>query len=415
MSTIIQALSETLKEKEELINQWLDARFEETPPSFYSSVDLRHSGTKLVPVDTNLFPAGFNNLSPAACIRAVAQVKAFVARQSLPIKRVLIIPENHTRNLGYLDNLNALAGILADAGLEVRLGSLTADMGEPLVLEGSNGREMTQCPLAKEGNLLCTEKGYVPDLVVVNNDMTGGSPDILRGVTQTIVPAVGQGWYRRKKSIHSDAYREVAYSFASLLDIDPWLIKAAHHKCGRISFKERKGIECVAIGVEKVLRQVKEKYDEYGVCDEPYVFVKADSGTYGMGIMTVRSGEEVYEINKKARNKMNVIKEGVQSTEVIIQEGVPTIDEIDGNRAEPMMYMVDGECVGGAYRVNEERDQYGNLNAKGMRFHGMCDEEEPEGASHTHVSHCNFGVFGLIAKLATLAAAREEYGDDYVI
>ena len=36
------------------------------------SVDLRNSGFKLAPVDTNLFPGGFNNLNPGfpAAVRA---------------------------------------------------------------------------------------------------------------------------------------------------------------------------------------------------------------------------------------------------------------------------------------------------------------------------------------------------------
>eukprot|EP01035_Chromulina_nebulosa_P065215 gene65215-89226_t len=36
-----------------------------------------------------------------------------------------------------------------------------------------------------------------------------------------------------------------------------------------------------------------EKYREYGVMDEPFVIVKADAGTYGMGVMTVRSADEI--------------------------------------------------------------------------------------------------------------------------
>ena len=112
---------------------------------------------------------------------------------------------------------------------------------------------------------------------------------------------------------------------------------------------------------------------------------------------------------------VNAIKEGVISTEVIIQEGIPTMDKIKGNQAEPMLYLMNGEPVGGAYRVNDNRDQYSNLNAAGMSFHGMCDEGELEDDEHTTVKNCNFMVLGLIGKLATLAASREEYGEDYMI
>ncbi len=133
-----------------------------------------------------------------------------------------------------------------------------------------------------------------------------------------------------------------------------------------------------------------------------------------MGIMTVRSGDEVYEINKKIRNKMNVIKEGVHSSEVIIQEGVPTIDRVEDGPAEPMIYLVDAFAVGGAYRVNATRDAQNNLNATGMRFVGMCDEQEsmPE---HVAVRECKFGALGLVGALASLAARREEYGEQYSI
>lgn len=47
------------------IERWFRLQFIEHTAPFYSSVDLRNSGFKLAPVDTNLGPAGFNNLNPA--------------------------------------------------------------------------------------------------------------------------------------------------------------------------------------------------------------------------------------------------------------------------------------------------------------------------------------------------------------
>lgn len=413
MSAIIDEFKTMLQTNREAVDVWFEAACRQTPPCFYSSVDIRHAGYKLAPVDTNLFPAGFNHLSNAAKARAVVQIHHFIASLNKPVKQVLILPENHTRNLGYLDNLLALKGLFETAGLSAQIGSLASP--EKLELAGSDGTSLTEYPLVKTGNQLSTSDGFIPDLIVVNNDLTSGSPEILKGITQIVVPQTGQGWYRRRKTIHFDAYERVARQFAEHFKIDPWLIAAHFHKCGRIDFRERKGIECVALGVEKVLRQIRAKYEEYGIAEEPYVYVKADSGTYGMGIMTVRAGEEVTDMNKRIRNKMDVIKEGVQSTEVIIQEGVPTIDVVEEQVAEPMLYLVNGEPVGGAYRVNETRDRFSNLNASGMHFHGMCDEEEPGDSAHAQVKHCNFMVFGLIAKLATLAASREEYGEEYSI
>lgn len=409
---ILHALKTLIAERGEELIGWMDARRMESGAPFYSSVDLRHAGYKVAPVDTNLFPAGFNKLSAAARKRASLHITARLCRYQKKIERLLIVPENHTRNQGYIDNLGALRSILRDAGAEVQIGSLIAQAGAPIALTTSTGESIVEMPLKRERGTLMTDDGFTPQMIILNNDLTAGFPDILRGVSQPVAPRPGQGWHRRRKSIYFDAYDKLVREFADSFGIDPWLISSESHKCGMIDFGERQGLDCVAMGVEKVLHKVRAHYARYGIADEPYVYVKSDAGTYGMGIMTVKSGEEMLEINKKIRNKMNVIKEGVQSTEVVIQEGIPTIDVIDGAPAEPMLYLIDAHAVGGAYRVNRERDAQNNLNATGMEFVGMCDEGEDGPAK---MAMCHFGALGLIAELASLAAPREEYGESYSI
>ena len=407
---ILTQLTALAQMRGEEIAAWMDARRMESGAPFYSSVDVRHAGFKIAPVDTNLFPAGFNQLSAQARVRAAARIKERLARYNA-VHRVLVIPENHTRNTGYIDNLTALLAILREAGCEVELGSLVASE-TPLEVVNSRGETLREMPLIRTGSLLKTASAFCPQLILLNNDLTSGLPDVLRGVSQPIVPRPSQGWHRRRKSIHFEAYAKLAHEFATAFDIDPWLMNAEFHKCGRVDFGSKTGLDCVAMGVEKVLHKIRAQYAKYGITSEPYVYVKSDSGTYGMGIMTVKSGDEMLEINKKIRNKMNVIKEGVQSTEVIIQEGVPTMDVVENSPAEPMLYLVDGHAVGGAYRVNAERDAQNNLNATGMRFVGMCDEGEQ---GNVAMRECTFGALGLIAELASISAQREEYGESYSI
>ena len=407
---ILTQLKTLIETRGEEVTAWMDARRMESGAPFYSSVDVRHAGFKIAPVDTNLFPAGFNQLSSAARVRAAAHIKERLARYNA-VKRVLVIPENHTRNTGYIDNLTALLSILRDAGCEVELGSLAATE-DPIEVVNSKEETLREMPLKREGSLLKTTSAFCPQLILLNNDLTSGLPDVLRGVSQPIVPRPSQGWHRRRKSIHFEAYGKLAHEFATAFAIDPWLMNAEFHKCGRVDFGSKTGLDCVAMGVEKVLHKIRTHYAQYGITSEPYVYVKSDSGTYGMGIMTVKSGDEMLEINKKIRNKMNVIKEGVQSTEVIIQEGVPTADVVENSPAEPMLYLVDGYAVGGAYRVNGDRDAQNNLNATGMRFVGMCDEGE-EGT--VAMPNCKFSALGLIAELASISAQREEYGESYSI
>jgi len=409
-SDILNRLKALDEERGGDLERWFARARQETPPFIYTSVDLRHSGLRLVPVDTNLYPAGFNNLSPRARVRASRFLARFLADNYPDAERVLIIPENHTRNLAYLENLAALMDIFTAAGVDVQLGSLMAQAGQPMMLQTMSGRTLTEYPMFREGGMLRLEGGFTPDLVVMNNDMTAGTPTLLQGIAQPVMPPEAMGWWRRRKSVHFAAYRQLAHSFCAEMGLDPWLLCAGFYACGRVDFKERTGLDCVARGVEAVLSSVQEKYRAYGVSDDPYVFIKADSGTYGMGIMTVRSPEEVLELNKKNRNKMNIIKEGTRVSEVIIQEGVPTIDSVSGKVAEPMVYMIDGVPVGGMFRVNGQRDRYGNLNAAGMEFTGMCDEVEDELCSELQtVEECHFRAYGIVAVIAALAAVREDY------
>jgi glutamate--cysteine ligase len=407
--TILDTLKALDESRRDDIENWFVAKRKEAAPFIYSSVDLRHSGLRLAPVDTNLYPAGFHNLSPRGKQRAVRFFARFIEERFPQAKNILIIPENHTRNLAYLDNLATLQNLLTETGAETEIGSLISSA--PLVLQTASGKTVTEYPITKEKGKLSLASGFIPDLIVLNNDMTSGVPDIFQGLSQPILPPPDMGWWRRRKSVHFAAYKNLVEDFAKIFSLDPWLIAAEYHSCGRVDFKEEQGLDCVAKGVDKVLARAREKHKQYGIDKEPYVFIKADSGTYGMGIMTARSGDELLSINKKTRNKMHVIKEGTEISEVIIQEGIPTIDIVSGKPAEPMVYMVDGIPVGGMYRVNGSRDSENNLNAAGMEFTGMCDEIEDECGQWKVVRDCNFRSFGIVAAIAALAAAQENYSE----
>ncbi len=128
-----------------------------------------------------------------------------------------------------------------------------------------------------------------------------------------------------------------------------------------------------------------------------------------MGIMTVRDANEVIGLNRKQRNKMAVIKEGLTVTSVIIQEGVPTFESIGEAIAEPVIYMIDRFVVGGFYRVHTERGKDENLNAPGAQFVPLAFESPciPDLSGPAGCPPNRFYAYGVIARLAQLAAAIE--------
>lgn len=392
-----------------VIEHWFRKQWLEHTPPFYSSVDLRNSGFKLAPVDTNLFPGGFNNLNPDFLPLCVLAMQNAVEKICPEARGVLLIPENHTRNQFYLQNVAQLVTILKQAGMRVRVGSLLPEITQPTTLELANGSALTLEPLVRRGKRLGVED-FDPCVIVLNNDLSAGVPDILKNLEQTVLPPLEAGWYARRKSKHFAAYHQVSDQFSKLVGIDPWLIDPYFAVCNQVNFQEKVGEECLAAQVDTVLQQIRVKYAEYGVKYDPFVIVKADAGTYGMGIMTVKDASEVRDLNRKQRNKMAVVKEGLQVSDVLVQEGVYTFEDLDGAVAEPVVYMIDRHVVGGFYRVHTERGVDENLNAPGMRFEPLAFEQcctlpNPDCAPDDMPNR--FYAYGVVARLAMFAAALE--------
>lgn len=396
------------------IEHWFRTQWLDHAAPFYASVDLRNSGFKLAPVDTNLFPAGFNNLNPEFISLSVQAAMVAIEKICPEAHRLLIIPENHSRNTYYLRNVVELANLLKAAGLDVRIGSVSPEITEPTTLMAQEDHPLLLEPVVREGNRIKLKNAELGDFdscaILLNNDLSGGIPDILKGLEQDLIPPLHAGWHTRRKTQHFSAYNRVVAEFAELLGIDQWLLNPYFESCEEIDFSARTGEECLAKKVESLLTKISAKYQQYGITQAPYVIIKANAGTYGMGIMTVKSAEEVRGLNRKKRNKMSTIKEGQQVTEVIIQEGVYTFENINDAVAEPVVYMMDHFVIGGFYRVHTSRDADENLNAPGAHFSPLAFEKPctlPDCADAPDTVPNRFYAYGVVARLALLAASIE--------
>lgn len=406
-----QKLERAILENQASIEAWFRNAWRDTRAPFYASVDLRNAGYKIAPVDTNLFPAGFNNLNPAFESLSIHAVQMAVEHLDRRVDKILIIPENHTRNLFYLENVAILQSIIEKAGFETRIGSLIEDLKSPNRIDLPSSNSILLEPVHRDRNRIVLE-GFEPDLILLNNDLATGKPEILNDIEQTITPPVSLGWSSRLKSNHFTFYQQVANELAGLIDIDPWLIDPMFRNCGEVDFMKREGVDCLSKNIDALLVAIREKYTEHGVDCTPFVMVKADAGTYGMGVMTVHSSADITELNRKERTKMATTKEGQKVSKVIIQEGVYT-HETWGNEetvAEPVVYMVDHQVVGGFYRVHSKRSSSQNLNAPGMRFEPLAFDDcciSPDPSQEPDCHQNRFYTYGVIARLALLAAARE--------
>ncbi|WP_373741888.1 glutamate--cysteine ligase [Neisseria sp.] len=414
------------------IEAWFRQQWAQHKPPFYGSVDIRNAGYKMASIDMNLFPGGFNNLNPNFIQLAAHAAQDAVERSCPQAKSVLIVPENHTRNTFYLQNVYALANILRSAGFEVRLGSLNPEITEATEFETALGNKILLEPLQRTRERVHLADGFSPCLVLLNNDLSAGVPEILQGIAQTVLPPLHGGWTTRRKTAHFAAYDQVAAEFAELLGIDVWHINPYFEQIGGLDFQEREGEDALAAAVERILAKIQAKYDEKGITDKPFVIVKADAGTYGMGVMSVKSADEVRGLNRKNRNKMAKIKEGLEVSEVIVQEGIYTYETLDGAVSEPVVYMMDRFVIGGFFRVHEGRANDENLNAGGMVFVPLNQAIPVAGAEEGSEERCKrvfaqwdslgvpqtnsanpdcecnrLYVYGVMARLSLLAASLE--------
>ena len=121
-------LEKKILEATPAIERWFRLEWQEHTPPFYCSVDLRNAGYKLAPVDTNLFPGGFNNLATEMLPLTVQAAMAAIDKYCPDARNLLLIPETNTRNPLYLQNVARLMQIFRQTGLHVRFGSLSPEI-----------------------------------------------------------------------------------------------------------------------------------------------------------------------------------------------------------------------------------------------------------------------------------------------
>ena len=393
-------IHEKIIDNHQLIEGWFRKQWLKYPAPFYSSIDIRNSGFKISPVDTNLFPAGFNNLNKDFESLYITAIKHSLDILKTKIDKILVIPEDHTRNLHYIDSLNYLSILIEKAGFEVIVSK-----------PGINNHKF------KNINSMLEYDGFVPDAILLNNDLSNGIPEFLNSVKQVILPSKNIGWTMRSKTDHFNYYSDVCTNFSNLLNIDSWLIEPEFRNCGEINFKTKKGEDCLIYHAERLLNIVSDKYEKYNINEKPYIMIKADSGTYGMGIISINDIAEIKNLNRKQRNKMLSTKGSVMPDKVILQEGVYSFEETknSNNVAEPVIYSFSNYLIGGFYRTHENKKNNESLNSPGMIFQPIPLNDiciSPELSQPIDSQTNRYYVYGVIARLAILAAAKELFNLD---
>ena len=407
----INELEQRVLDSMPAIERWFRLEWMEHTPPFYTSVDIRNAGFKLAPVDTNLYPNGWHNLTAAMLPLAVQAAMAAIEKICPEARNLLIVPENHAVNTDYLANVAHLRRIFQMAGMHVRIGSINPDIKQVTVIDLPNGDSVKLEPVIRSKRRLGV-KDFDPCTILLNNDLTAGVPGILEDLhEQFLLPPLHAGWPTRRRSRHFQSYEEVAKRFGKLIGVDPWLINPMFSRCGEVDLATPSGRDNLATQVDAVLTKVRRKYKEYGINEKPFVVVKADNSHAGMGIRTVRDVRELEGLQVEAWQAAPHGPTPTSVFEVIVQEGVLTNERINDAVAEPVVYMMDRYVVGGFYRVHAGRGTDETLDEPGSQFMPLAFAESahlPQLGMAPGASEPNrFYLYGVIGRLAMLAASYE--------
>lgn len=397
-----QELEKFICENWDSVNKWIDEAQAKLPQPLTSSVDVRESRYKFAPVDHNMYPAGFNNICSKDLGNCSERFREGFDRVKPNVKRVGILPESHTKNKFYLDHLFNLKSTIEKAGTEVVLFSpdpaLFAEITGNVAQLESFSQHQIQIHKAKvmDGVFFPVDPAveFNFDVIVLNNDQSVPLEVDWKNLLTPVLPSPFVGWFKRQKIHHFTHYKKVADDFCAQFGINPDLIQAHFSSVENVDFNTKEGLEELGKRVDELLARLPEKSS---------VFVKASQGTYGMGISVVSSGEEIISMNRKVRNKMDVGKNNLKFTSVLIQEGVETIVKYDDAPAEVTIYLVNGKSSGGFMRTNPLKGTQANLNSQGMIYRKFCISDLRQNCDH----QIKEAVYSVVARLSVLAAAHE--------
>jgi glutamate--cysteine ligase len=403
----LDEINEKITERSAEIQSWIEQHSNKVLVPLYTSVDLRVSKYKIAPVDTNVFPAGFNNLSEYCRIRTANLFKQYFSTKYPKASKILIVPELNTRNPYYWENIHVIQSMLENVGFSVKIGIVSEEFHlDQAEFRAISGKRLTAYRVMSEGHKAMIPN-YVPDIILINNDFSSRCPKTLRDILQPVEPPIEIGWHTRKKNIHFEFYNRLVYELAQILGLDPWVFTIETVLQEGIDFDEPQDRERVATKVDTMKKELTAEYRERRIDQDPFFFVKSNSGTYGMAVINVSNGDDLRTLNAEGRKRMKVTKGGKPVRDVVIQEGIPTSFVVESKFVgETVLYLVAAKMAGAFIRLNKTKNEFENLNTKGMEFISLPLVKNGENIKQER--ECLLPpVYQVIGSTASIAAAYE--------
>lgn len=378
------------------LHSWFDEEKLRNPFPFYASFDIRDSGEKIVPVDANLFPGGFNNTCKEDKENAPPLIKDHFKK--IEGKRVALFCEDHAKTSFYWDNVGTLIELLERSGLNAC--ALAPQSVERIIaFKSYSGKPIRLYPYKIKGTKLVGDGG-VFDIVISNNDFM---TPVKKLEEVSMTPPYSFGWHHRKKDAFFQRYNRKVEEFCDLISLDASFMKIKTKSFEPFQLNDSESMEKLAESASTFLKELKVEYKNSQITSSPYLIVKDLSGTYGMGILPIKSGQDLLSLNRKQKNRMKVGKGKHTITGILLQEGVKSSLKEGGLISEPVIYTIGGHVMGGFLRAHSKKGPEDSLNSPGAVYKKLCMSDLNISETENPIEN----IYGWIARIGLLSLAEE--------
>ena len=114
------------------------------------------------------------------------------------------------------------------------------------------------------------------------------------------------GWHKGKSNhIHTLNDLTKKMILDCNLNIDPWLLSKFMVQISSVDINNENDRQRLTDAAEELLEKINKKYKENNINETPYLVLKSDNGTYGMGVISINDPKEILTLNRKNRNKLH--------------------------------------------------------------------------------------------------------------
>ncbi len=359
----------SIKKNSYEVSGWFEKHLKRIPVPLLASVVIKDSGFKTTISDVQFFPTGLNHVAKADLRNAPQLIKKYFKKYHSDIeklKKILLLATVRHSNPFYYEHLFTLIQLLKKSNLKVELGTLET-LDAPSKIKTPSKKTLKIFPVTFAGDKIRVGK-FDPDFVLLTDPFTSDLTLKLSNLKQPLNPPYKVLSYMHKRSDSLNIFNTLAKDFSDLIGIDPWLISTQFHVDTHVNFEEKSGVEKIATSTNILLQNLEQKYREYKVAQRPAVQIVNNRGTYGMGILSIRSPKELSELYfKKKAKKINGKSQSVIN-EVLIQEAVPVRPLFNKFVGETVAYLLGNEITGGYIKTYTDKTAKNILSSREFLF-----------------------------------------------